>query len=597
MKQVVAIIQARMGSTRLPGKVLTPLAGKPILWHVVHRLRKCTTLTAIAVATSTRALDDPIERFALKENIPVVRGPEDNVLARFKMAADRLDADIIVRVTGDAPLVDPRTIDQLVEKLIETDADYCIGEPGVETIHEGFSPFTRRALDKLVREAGDDPSAKEHITAYFKGRPGFVHVVFAPMDPQCRFSGARLSVDAPSDLRFLEAVYAGLNAPAGDADIRDVVRLLRSRPELLEINTHVHQKAAKEKTRRALFRCDGDLETGLGHVYRCLALADELRERHGWGVTFAMAAGASGFEVVRKNAHTVEKMPPGSDEGPWMDALIHRLGPDAIVLDVRTDLARGDVEKWRENGCLIATIDDSCEKRLAADLAFYPPAPQARRMDWSDFTGKLCIGWEWAILRKEFSRVNRRTNFAGHGRRSKNPVILVAMGGSDPRGMTFKAVSALGALNAEFECIVVLGAGFTRKEELDNSLTDLGHRFEVFENANNMAELMARSDLAVASFGVTAYELAAMGVPTIYLCLTPDHAESASVFVEAGLGISLGLHDHASERDLAEAVGSMLKKKPPRVPEVAAPDCPRSRLVDGEGVVRIAKMIVDGVDA
>src|SRR5947207_63142 len=94
--RVVAIVQARMGSTRLPGKVLRPIAGKPLLWHVVHRLKRCRTLDAVAIATSDDFRDDPIEAFGRDEKIEIVRGPEDNLLERFAIAAEKTGADIIV---------------------------------------------------------------------------------------------------------------------------------------------------------------------------------------------------------------------------------------------------------------------------------------------------------------------------------------------------------------------------------------------------------------------------------------------------------------------------------------------------------------------
>src|ERR1700754_3910710 len=94
--RVVALVQARMGSTRLPGKVLRPIAGQPLLWHVIHRLQRCKTLTGIAIATSTAAGDDAIVQFAQPMQVPVIRGPEDNVLQRFSDAAHATGADIIV---------------------------------------------------------------------------------------------------------------------------------------------------------------------------------------------------------------------------------------------------------------------------------------------------------------------------------------------------------------------------------------------------------------------------------------------------------------------------------------------------------------------
>src|SRR5215813_2608178 len=104
--RIVAIVQARMGSTRLPGKVMKLIAGKPLLWHVVHRLKRCRTLDAIAIATSTNPRDDAIESFGREEGIEVIRGSEDNVLERFALAAKETNADIIVRVSSDAPFID-----------------------------------------------------------------------------------------------------------------------------------------------------------------------------------------------------------------------------------------------------------------------------------------------------------------------------------------------------------------------------------------------------------------------------------------------------------------------------------------------------------
>ena len=181
--RVVAIVQARMGSTRLPGKVLKPIAGKPLLWHVVHRLRRCRTLDSIVVATSVSPRDDAIEAFCREEHIDAVRGPEDNVLARYALAAEASKADYIVRVSADAPFLDAGFIDHLVKALIAQDGDYVLLEPGAKCAHEGVDPFSRRALDKLMREAANDPAAREHVTGYFKLHPDFVWVVHAAPYP------------------------------------------------------------------------------------------------------------------------------------------------------------------------------------------------------------------------------------------------------------------------------------------------------------------------------------------------------------------------------------------------------------------------------
>src|SRR5262245_27747864 len=122
--RVVGIVQARMGSTRFPGKMLARLAGRPLLWHVIARMRLAICLDDLVLATSTEPADDILAMFAKGLGLPVVRGPEDHVLARFAMAAAAHRADIVVRINGDAPLVDPLLTERMVAALIDQDADY-----------------------------------------------------------------------------------------------------------------------------------------------------------------------------------------------------------------------------------------------------------------------------------------------------------------------------------------------------------------------------------------------------------------------------------------------------------------------------------------
>ena len=208
--RVVAVIQARMGSRRLPGKVLKPIAGKPLLWHIVHRLKACRLLEEIAVATSVNAADEAIVEWCNAEGVTVVRGPEDDVLARYAHAAEKLDADIIVRVSSDAPFIDAGFVDHLVATLIEQDGDYVMLEDGENCAHEGVDPFSRRALDRLMMDAAHDPDAREHVTGYFRRHPEFVKTVRAKAYPPLAKKGRRLTIDTPDDLAFIEALHARL---------------------------------------------------------------------------------------------------------------------------------------------------------------------------------------------------------------------------------------------------------------------------------------------------------------------------------------------------------------------------------------------------
>src|SRR5476649_1643841 len=286
--RVVAVIQAWMGSARLPGKVLKPIAGKPLLWHIVHRLKTCRLLEEIAVATSVNPADDAIVEWCNAQGVTVVRGPENDVLARYARAAEKLDADIIVQVSSDATFIDAGFVDHLIATLVEQDGDYVLLEDGADCAHDGVDPFSRRALDRLMMDAAHDPAAREHVTGYFKLHPDFVKIVRAkPYAPLYKKSG-RFTIDTPDDLAFVEAVHARLDAKAGEASLADLMLLLEREPGLRRINAHVKQKPVLPSGGLALIRCDGGGDFGYGHVKRMVALARALRDCESIGVLFAL---------------------------------------------------------------------------------------------------------------------------------------------------------------------------------------------------------------------------------------------------------------------------------------------------------------------
>jgi spore coat polysaccharide biosynthesis protein SpsF len=331
-----------------------------------------------------------------------------------------------------------------------------------------------------------------------------------------------------------------------------------------------------------LIRCDASPEIGLGHVVRCLALARELRDAHGRKVAFAMRAEPLGIGIVRQAGFpVVEALPDGGfDYREWMAGAAESLAADAIVLDVRDDLTLEDVRAIRlRTGAGIAVIDDASDKRLAADDVFYPPVAKVRSLSWPGFAGHVHTGWEWALLRPEFAAEPDRVH-------REPPTVLVSMGGSDPAGLTIKAVRALALVERPIECAVLLGSGFCHDASLAAALDGFPHRCLTVRDGDVRAQMVA-ADLGVLSFGVTAYEAAACALPAVHLCLTDDHALSSSAFVEAGLAVSLGLAEAVPEARVAEVVDELLADTERRrlMGEQAR------RLVDGKGAGRIAEVI------
>jgi len=568
--RIVAVIQARMGSTRLPGKVLKPIAGQPLLWHIVHRLKRSQFIEDIAIATSTNARDDAIVEWGRDNAVTVVRGPEDDVLARFARAAEVMDADVIVRVSSDAPFIDASFIDHLIASLLEQDADYVLLEEDAVTAHEGVDPFTRRALDRLMMDAPDDPAAREHVTGYFKLHPDFVRIARAPAYPALAREAGRLTIDTPDDLAFVEAVHARLEAKAGEASLSDLLLLLEREPGLRALNAHVQQKPIRAEGGLALIRCDGGGRFGYGHVKRMVALARALRDREGIGSVFAVNGTADAHEpIIRAGFEAIE--------ATALPEMVRARDPDLVICDLREGVTRDELASLSP---LKIAIDDGSALRLAADLAYYPPVPQAAALEWHGSQCEPRIGWEWSLLGMNRPGASPRTL-------SPRPTLLVSMGGSDPHELTLRMARALTRLNPVFRARFVIGPGMENRGRVARAIASLAPHFETVEGAADLAAEYGASDLALVAFGVTAYELAAYGVPALYLGLTEDHALSASAFEQAGMGLSLGVAERIEDEDITRAVWALMSDAPRRREMRAA----GLATIDSDGAARIASDI------
>jgi len=336
-----------------------------------------------------------------------------------------------------------------------------------------------------------------------------------------------------------------------------------------------------------LIRCDAWPEIGFGHVMRCFALADELKESHGCDITFAMSANTAGHSMAEANGYrvlTADQDVLSNDYAGWLKSSVDEVRARALILDIRDALPVFALKALKDMGIIIASIDDPSERRLQADLAFYPPVPQLQRLDWTGFSGRLFAGWPWVILRRQFAHpVERKT----HSR----PVVLVTMGGSDPAGLTLKAVSALNMLDEDLDVQVLLGPGFLHDKALDSLVLESCRNLHLLRGVKDISRLMSQADLALASFGVTAYELAAMGVPGLFMCLTDDHVESASAFVESGMGECAGRHDMVSAKMLSTCLAKLIRDRS----RLEAMSSACMSHVDGNGARRVAEEIMGRV--
>ncbi len=240
--RTIAILQARMGSTRLPGKVLLPAAGKPLIEHMIERVRRAKTLDGLWLATSVDTVNDPLADCVDALGVPVFRGDENDVLSRYATVAQQAQADVVVRLTGDCPLHDPDVIDETVGIMLSRldEIDYASNSLQA-TYPDGLDVevFTRAALDRAQREASTQLQ-REHVTPFihrYQDGPGPFRVLH--VHGRADFSHLRWTVDEPADYEFVRRIFDTLYPVRPDFGWLDVLALLTRQPELLTYNSHI----------------------------------------------------------------------------------------------------------------------------------------------------------------------------------------------------------------------------------------------------------------------------------------------------------------------------------------------------------------------
>jgi spore coat polysaccharide biosynthesis protein SpsF len=266
--RVVAIIQGRMSSSRLPGKILADIAGRPMLAHVYMRSSRAASVTGTIFATTTDASDDPVAEYCDFSGIPFRRGSLYDVLDRYYQTAQAAEADVVVRITADCPVIDPVLIDDVVRMVTDDRVDFAANRlppPWGRTYPIGLDVeacnFT--ALAKAWKEAGE-PQQREHVMPYFyegvqlntvnrRLQTGTSPRGFniALLHHTTDFGDYRWTVDTAEDLEFIRQVYSRFDG-CDDFSWKDVLELVHNEPDLMKINAGVQHKTLKDVDKRAL---------------------------------------------------------------------------------------------------------------------------------------------------------------------------------------------------------------------------------------------------------------------------------------------------------------------------------------------------------
>jgi len=245
MPKFIASIEARMGSTRLPGKVLEDIGGAPALSLLLNRLKRAERLDGIVLATTTNPADDVLEDWAKNEGIDYYRGSEDDVLARVVEAQAMMKSDIVVEVCGDTPLLDPAVIDMAIEAFAANTC-HVVTTARKRSFPDGIDVEVFRLSDlQEVAKTVFHQAAREHVSVHFYDNPQDYRIYDLTAPPAWQRPDVRLVLDEPEDLELIREIYARLEPSFGDSfGTGDILELLGREPGLLEINKQITEKAS-----------------------------------------------------------------------------------------------------------------------------------------------------------------------------------------------------------------------------------------------------------------------------------------------------------------------------------------------------------------
>ena len=238
------IIQARMGSSRLPGKVLMKSGnGMPLLYHVINQLRHCSKVKNLVIATTTNQEDDEIEKFADNNSVNVFRGSEKDVLDRYFQCAKKYSFSTIVRITSDCPLIDPQIVDKVIERFFSGNYDYATNTL-IRTFPIGTDAevFSFSALETAWKNA-QLPSEREHVTPHLRNKGNFKTI---NVENDTNISNLRVTVDRIEDFELINEILNNLSI--NPIHLENILELFSRKPELIEINKHINNNEGLDRS-------------------------------------------------------------------------------------------------------------------------------------------------------------------------------------------------------------------------------------------------------------------------------------------------------------------------------------------------------------
>lgn len=495
------MVPARAGSKTIPKKNIRLLGGKPLILHVLESIRKVSQKNNVIVSTDDHDVKEIVSEHAFihdrsEENADDATTLDDVALevAEFlKSRHDAEDDDIFITLQPTSPFITAETIKKAIEEQQNSGCDTVL------TVTDD------RKLRWTVIEGATRPLFQKRVNRQ-------------QMDPVFAETGGIISTSVGFLLK--NGTRVGSNISLIEVDEK----------EGLDIDSFADWALAEYWVNklRIFIRVDGGKNLGYGHLYRSIAIAQNIHSHDVYFVTKNSGEFSMGRSFLSQHHYPIIEV---ESNNHFLD-LLDTLKPDIVINDI-LDTEKEYIEGLKKYGCFVVNFEDLGEGNLLADVVIndlYPDLfPQENH--W--------YGVEHAILNPNFEMANARPEPGGDVGN-----ILLAFGGTDPSGLTKKALKALIHIGYEGKVTVVIGPGYSNKEEVENVSGQLPGDSEIYQDVKNMAALMKKADLALTSAGRTVTELMTMGVPTIAMCqnmreMRHNHASSSFGVVNLGLGESV----------------------------------------------------------
>jgi UDP-2,4-diacetamido-2,4,6-trideoxy-beta-L-altropyranose hydrolase len=584
------IVQARLGSTRLPGKILQTLGNQTVLAHCVQRLRQVKGADQVVIATTDKTSDDSVAAAAASYGATVFRGDEQDVLARYLGAARAVNADVIMRVTSDCPLIDADICDAVLQLRAERGADYAANNmPRLFPHGLDCEAFTRAALERAASEA-TDPYDREHVTPWLRRMPGLRRANLT--GPGWPANQHRWTLDFPEDLDFFREIFAHLPLDhlVSWQDVLSLIGRDRTRAAANSRHRVAPAMANDPEAPVAVFCFPANARIGTGHAMRCNTLQSRL-EALGWRCYWAIDDDSAAFlgQTIPPGAQLrLSATEPTAQAAEIGTAIGHC---DVLVID-SYDMPVAFAKAARNFAAQIVYFDDLANRAMDADLVINP-TPGFTPEQYAESLrpgGRALLGPAYALLRQQFAARRRALPAT-----PVNPVaigrVLVAFGGVDPLNGTAMALEVL-AQHPDLKIEVVLGNGAPHLAEVTAAVARLGSRARLLTDVADMSGVMAAADLVIGAPGTSTWERGCLSLPSLLVGIAENQRANAAIVEQAGAGLVAGFLTTQSRDDVCAHLARDLDHLLTDPAHCRRMALAAARLCDGRGSQRVVASLL-----